>query len=298
MSDRNVLVSVIMPTYNQSDYIKNSINSVLEQTFKNFELIIIDNYSNDSTFEIISKYNDERIKYYKFENNGVIGASRNYGIAKSSAKYIAFLDSDDIWHSEKLEYCIKYLKNNSMICHPLIWVKNKKIIIRKNIKNQIGFWDLFYNGNIIATSSVIILKDLIQRAGGFSENKEFISAEDYHLWLRVIFENKKFCYINKFLGEYNFHNSNTSNKILNHMEAVKAVLCDIRSKYKIRGFINNLLWERRLSIVKYTTARAYQDDDRYIKSIIWYLRSIVNWPFFIKSYIGLLLCLFKKKPRW
>ena len=112
------LVSVIIPTFNRSYCIKKAIESVLSQTFKDFELIIIDNYSNDNTEQIIYNYKNKKIIYKKFYNNGVIASSRNRGIKLSNSKYVAFLDSDDWWKKDKLKVSIDILeKGYDFICH-------------------------------------------------------------------------------------------------------------------------------------------------------------------------------------
>ena len=114
-SIKQPLVSVVMPTYNYAQFIGDAIGSVLDQTYKNIELIIIDNYSDDNTEEIIASFNDTRIKYKKFRNNGIIAASRNIGISESRGKYIAFLDSDDMWKPAKIEKQIKLLENDENV---------------------------------------------------------------------------------------------------------------------------------------------------------------------------------------
>ncbi|MBA7530747.1 UDP-Glc:alpha-D-GlcNAc-diphosphoundecaprenol beta-1,3-glucosyltransferase WfgD [subsurface metagenome] len=103
INTKQPLISVVMPTYNHGRFIGDAINSVLNQTYRNLELIIIDNFSEDNTEKIVTSYKDDRIKYLKFKNNGVIASSRNYGIKHSRGEYIAFLDSDDVWLPEKLE---------------------------------------------------------------------------------------------------------------------------------------------------------------------------------------------------
>ena len=99
------LVSIVIPTYNHAKFISKALKSILDQTFKDWEAIIIDNQSTDQTNDILSKYSDPRIKSYKIDNNGIIAKSRNLGIKLSKGKWIAFLDSDDWWTSEKLEVC-------------------------------------------------------------------------------------------------------------------------------------------------------------------------------------------------
>ena len=106
--------SVIIPTYNRQAFLKKSVDSVLAQTFPDFELIIIDDGSNDGTDKLISSYNDKRIIYKYQQNNGVASA-RNNGIKRSSGKFIAFLDSDDYWTKKKLKKQTEYIKNFSDI---------------------------------------------------------------------------------------------------------------------------------------------------------------------------------------
>ena len=95
--------SVIVNCKNSQEYLNDCLESILNQSHKNFELIIIDNNSIDSTFNIINTFNDERIKYYNTERDLSLGAARNLGIKYSTGSYIGFLDSDDLWHKNKLE---------------------------------------------------------------------------------------------------------------------------------------------------------------------------------------------------
>lgn len=108
----NELVSVIMPSYNTANFIEESINSVLNQTHQNFELIIVDDCSTDNTDEIIAGIKDERIKYIKNEKNSGAAVSRNRALREAKGKWIAFLDSDDVWLPEKLEKQIAFMKKN------------------------------------------------------------------------------------------------------------------------------------------------------------------------------------------
>ena len=109
MSD---LVSIIMPSYNTAQYIVDSINSVLAQTYTNWELIIVDDCSTDQTEEIIKAVGEERIRFFKNEKNSGAAVSRNYALRQAQGKWIAFLDSDDLWHPEKLEKQIGFMKEH------------------------------------------------------------------------------------------------------------------------------------------------------------------------------------------
>ena len=109
----NDLVSIIMPSYNTAKYIEESIKTVLNQTYTNWELIIVDDCSTDDTDLIIKPYlEDKRIKYLKNEKNSGAAVSRNYALREAQGKWIAFLDSDDLWHPEKLERQIEFMEEN------------------------------------------------------------------------------------------------------------------------------------------------------------------------------------------
>lgn len=106
------LVSIIMPSWNTGEFITESIQSVLNQTYTNWELIIIDDCSSDDTDQIVESINDERIKYLKNEKNCGAALTRNRGLREARGEWIAFLDSDDLWMPEKLEHQIDFMKKN------------------------------------------------------------------------------------------------------------------------------------------------------------------------------------------
>lgn len=107
----NGLVSVIMPSWNTGKFIAESIQSVINQTYKNWELIIVDDCSTDNTDEIVGKFTDIRIKYLKNEKNSGAALTRNRALREAKGEWIAFLDSDDLWKPEKLEHQLKFMKN-------------------------------------------------------------------------------------------------------------------------------------------------------------------------------------------
>ena len=134
--DNTDLISVIIPTYNRAHLIKRSAESVLNQTYKNIELIIVDDGSTDNTKEVIDSIKDERIVYIKQENQGCC-AARNKGIDTAKGKYIAFQDSDDVWHLDKLEKQIQILKENNVdvvFCKIFKYGNLFKKIVPKQIK--------------------------------------------------------------------------------------------------------------------------------------------------------------------
>ena len=106
------LVSIIMPSYNTGKFIKETINSVISQTYSNWELIIVDDCSTDNTDEILKNINDDRIIYLKNEKNSGAAVSRNKALREAKGRWMAFLDSDDLWVPQKLEKQIKFMKGN------------------------------------------------------------------------------------------------------------------------------------------------------------------------------------------
>ena len=221
MSNAN-LVSIIMPTYNCGHLIPRAINSVISQSFKNWELIIIDNCSNDNTQETIKNFNDQRITSFKINNNGIIAASRNKGIEVAKGEWIAFLDADDWWTKDKLEVCFSKIgKNVDFIHHAFEYVFKSKSFFRKKIIKGREFKKPILNdlligsitkGSQISNSSVIVRKNILLKIGYLNENKILVGADDYDTWLRIAQITDQFLYINKKLGYYLFHDSNTQKK--------------------------------------------------------------------------------------
>lgn len=209
------LVSVVIPTYNCVRLIGNAINSVLNQTHKNYELIVVDDGSTDNTKSFLNSYFD-KVKYISQENGGVSKA-RNTGISHSSGDYIAFLDADDVWDEKKLEMqmiCFQKYRKVSMIFSDFKQMKDGKILDNKKFENAFNifreyrikkhdifdchvsflhsnvkyefYWGNIYKylflGNFILPSSVIIKKDSLENVGLFDE--KYKVAEDTELFLR------------------------------------------------------------------------------------------------------------------
>ena len=130
-------VSIIIPTYNKGEYIGKCLQSVIDQTFTDWEAIIVNNFSEDNTVDIVKGFNEPRFHLINFKNHGVIAASRNRGIRSAKGKYIAFLDSDDWWYPKKLEIVLKYFNKADVVYHDLDFYtqKGKKVIISSRWRN-------------------------------------------------------------------------------------------------------------------------------------------------------------------
>ena len=193
MSDSRPLVSVIMPTYNQGELIGQAIESVLDQTYKNLELIIIDNYSDDVTEKIITRFKDKRIKYFKFRNNGIIAASRNYGIGKARGEYIAFLDSDDLWLEGKIEMQVNQFESDrkirlSYVLYYALFEDGSTSGPFPKARNRFRgkIFDSLYLKAVIANSGVMVPSYIFEELGLLSEDRQLVAAEDYDMWLRIV----------------------------------------------------------------------------------------------------------------
>lgn len=181
------LVSVVIPTFNRKEMVVRAIESVLQQSYPNFELIVIDDGSTDGTEEIVNNYfSDKRFNYYYQQNKGQ-SAARNFGIDKSRGELIALLDSDNFWVTDKLEKQIEFYNNNRnydiMFSEIFLVDKNGNILNKKkshrfsgNILNK-----LLYS-NFVTNNTVLINRKCFEEMGGFDEDLRY--AEDYDLWLR------------------------------------------------------------------------------------------------------------------
>ena len=158
--------SIIIPNYNQGNYLKKNLETITAQSFKNYEVIVIDNFSTDTTLNVIKKFK-KKIKFYRKKNNGIIAKSRNLGIKKSKGKWLAFLDADDYWTKNKLKIIFNYINNYKfdVICNNE-WkiIDSKKIKILKNGPYSKFFYKkLLINGNCMSTSASIIKKDFLTK---------------------------------------------------------------------------------------------------------------------------------------
>ena len=180
------MVSVIIPTYNRENFIKKALDSVIAQTYLNFEVIVMDDGSTDNTREVVDGYNNKKISYFYQENRGIAGA-RNAAINKSSGDYIAFLDSDDYWLPEKLERQMALFHEHSeygMVASCCASIRLDGSFRKKNRTGKSGWVlkDLFVK-NFIRTSSAMIKREYLEKAGLFDEKLR--ECEEYDLWLRI-----------------------------------------------------------------------------------------------------------------
>jgi len=261
------LVSIVIPTYNHANYLRKALQSVLDQTYKNWEAIVIDNHSTDDTKKVINKFNDPRIRYLKIHNYGVIAKSRNAGILSAKGEWVAFLDSDDWWTNDKLQTCMEYSNNHTdLIYHDLeiISIKRrffrKKIIKTRKLKKPVLI-DLLINGNAITNSSVIVRKQMLEKIGLIDESKDLIAAEDYNAWLRISNLTNQFLYLPKKLGYYFIHDQGMSQKDMSlpSRQATYKFLSVLNKEQKIKLEAQIRYSSGRFNYLKYNYKKAKKD---------------------------------------
>jgi glycosyltransferase involved in cell wall biosynthesis len=296
--DRPV-VSVIMPAYNASSYIQESINSVIAQTFSNWELIIVDDGSTDATSSIIANNcnQDHRVKGF-YQENGKQGKARNLGISKASGTYIAFLDADDFWMPEKLEIQLQEIKQENVdlvfsdsyiFSDSNVSDKSRKMnTLRLSLKG-IEALQLFLEGNRIPTLTVLAKKEKIDLVNGFTEKKEIPLAEDYHLWLKMIINECVFYGSEKTLASYRLHDKSSTSEDKVASKQIPEVFFDLMQNHpEVKHIIFKAL---KKVLRKQYNGRAYTKSDFYfvIDENCRYLDKQLYAPFykFINFFLGI-----------
>ncbi|MGK4060387.1 glycosyltransferase family 2 protein [Loigolactobacillus coryniformis] len=206
------LVSIIMPAHNSERYIKTAIESVQQQIYSNWELIIVDDCSSDATHKIISRFIDARIKLITLSENLGISYARNKAIQKSTGKYIAFLDSDDVWRTDKLSKQINYMENTgsafTYTYYQVINEYDEKVRIVSQMPSKVEYRDLL-KSNFIGLLTAVIDSELVKK-----EKIPNIPHEDYATWLSILRENQTATLVPEVLANYRIQKrSRSSNKL-------------------------------------------------------------------------------------
>lgn len=282
--------SIVIPTYNHAHFIKRCLDSVLEQSHQNWEAIVVNNFSEDNTIEIVEGYNDPRIRLINNANGGIIAVSRNKGISEAKGNWICFLDSDDWWYFNKLEVSLAYLTDYDLIYHNLdkyysMNQSNGKAYGRE-LHGKIEK-DLLINSNGIPNSSAIIRKTIVDTIGFISEDIDLIAVEDSDYWIRAAFVTNRFKFINQSLGAYWIgENMSVSEKQIIREDS-------LFNKYKY------LLDESQLSTAScnlaFRKARVLHKIGKFREAKGEYLTSVAisNLSVKVKSVIGIVFCFFK-----
>ena len=218
----NDLVSIITPVYNASKFIEETIKSVQLQTYKEWELILVDDCSTDNSGEIIKNIaiTDFRIKYIKLKENSGAAVARNTAIANSKGRYIAFLDSDDIWENKKLEIQLEFMKNKDIafsFSGYELMAENGELINKKIRVPEVIDYKGYLKNTIIGCLTVIIDK---QKVGDF-RMPNIRANQDMATWLYIMRDRNVKAYgVNQCLGKYRLVDGSITN---NKVKAAKSV---------------------------------------------------------------------------
>mgnify|MGYP001161474209 CR=1 FL=1 len=262
-------LSVLIPVYNQEDFLEEAISSVLNQSFKDFELVLINDGSTDKTAKIIKSFNDSRVKMHSTSNNGVVSAL-NYGLRICSTNIIARFDADDIMLPDRLKIQYKFFTENNLILvgsNALIIDSNGNIVRKSNLPlkhNEINS-NMLNMAPSIFHPSVMFNKKKIMEYGGYNFNAKYV--EDYDLWL-FLSKKGRFANINEPLIKYRVHESGISR--------VK------KKQAKLNGLVslkNHVLNSRRLSKNNSIFFKKTIEDKLFFKivfkidSLIWAIKN-------------------------
>jgi glycosyltransferase involved in cell wall biosynthesis len=201
-------VSVVIPTYNRARDLRRALASVISQSWQDLEILVVDNHSEDETARVVEAFHEQRMQLLSVHNHGVIGVSRNLGVAHASGAYVAFLDSDDWWLPAKLERCMRELDAGAdVVYHDLYLARtssSRRRLRRASTRalESPVLTDLLERGNALVNSGVVVRRSTFLAAGGLSEDPRVASWEDYECWLRLARVTERFHRIDEALGFY------------------------------------------------------------------------------------------------
>lgn len=213
------VVSVVVTTFNRREQLRETLLSILSQTYRDFELLVVDNYSNYDVEALISELGDQRVRLFRNHNNGVIAVNRNFGLRHATGRYIAFCDDDDVWSPDKLaeqmqcfanERCglsftrIEFIDEHSA---PL----QREFVFRSYYK-KVDINAFILSLGFICNSSVVISRRAVEQVGVLSEEPELRTVEDYHYWARII-SRFEVGYVDKPLVRYRIQQQSGTNSV-------------------------------------------------------------------------------------
>ena len=272
-------ISVIVPVFNGELTIQETINSILNQTFKNIEVIISDDGSTDSTLEIVSNISDSRIKILSYPNAGV-SASRNRGIFQAKGEYISFMDADDLWTPDKLELQWQALQDNPQAAVAYSWTdyigessqflkSGRRIKANGDVFGRLLVTNFLENG-----SNPLISKEALEKIGGFDESLS--ASEDFDLWLKLSANYEFVCVEKPQILYRSSINSLSSN--LKNMEATSLKVIERAFSYPKAYQFQHLKKQTISEFYKYLTFKAIEAKPRKGRTVttIYFLWNYVK----------------------
>ena len=288
MKNLSPYFSVVIPTYNSESFIKETLISVIEQTYTCFEVIISDDGSTDNTIKevknTLSKY--PHIKYETILNpHRGPGATRNIGVNKSNYPWIALLDSDDLWDKNKLKEVSESIEANpesNLFFHDEIVLENnskKELIHGKFFNNTISPFMAIYRENFLSPSATVFKKEVFLKTGGFDPSLG--SAQDYDLWIKMSLQpSLKIHYLPRFLSVYTIREGNITSNIAKRIEC----MLQIHKNYKKEVF--SFSSSPRLDLMRFkgralsTAGLRWVYQKKYLLGLSYIFKGFLYWPRF------------------
>lgn len=231
-------VSVIIVTYKRLDYLKLTIDAVLNQTYANLDLVVVADGHQQDVADYIATHTDARLSYLYVDHCGYPAKGRNLGLSKTDSKFVAFCDDDDVWALDKLEKQLNVFGERPEL---VLCCTNRKIIDSHGViseQKSLKWLPATFNldslllSNYITYSSVLLKREVLARAGEFPDDIKFKAIEDYHLWIRVAYFGPIY-FLDEPLVLYRIHNANISTKLAKGAKRNLSLYKDLFRKYKI-----------------------------------------------------------------
>ena len=296
-------VSIVTTTYMHGKYIRAAIESILEQTFKDYELIVIDDQSPDNTEAEVSKIKDNRIRYIRQSHSGLPANTRNRGIGIATGRLIAFFDGDDIWYPDKLKRCIEIFNKDpaiDILCHDLGFLRaNDGKIFRRTFFGPYQddmYRQLLVKGNTLGISSTVMKRSIFSQNNYlFSEDRRLFTVEDYDLWLRLAKSRRyHFFYFPEVLGVHRvFEGSATQTNIEKNALNMLYLLNENVKEIDFSEKSLKVAIKKRKSQVMFGAALAFNYHKKFFQSLTWHLKAIKEYPRYWKPYFAFFASLFR-----
>lgn len=245
------LFSVVIPAYNSEASIREALDSIAAQTYPGYEVLVVDDGSQDATVSRVNAWVAHhatiRVQVIR-RSHGGIGAARNAGVQAAQGAYIAFLDADDVWLTQKLETVVRELHRApslELLCHDEWLEETGRQPRRLRHGPYITYQDLLFKGNTLSTSAVVVRRDSMLDVGGFSTDLALNGVEDYDLWLRLARLGCRIGYLHEVLGVYRVHAQSVTGRIQEHCEHGLNVLAAHFRDWQQRHAVDRYRMRRR-----------------------------------------------------
>lgn len=288
-------VSVIIPAYNAASYTIEAVESILNQTFKDFEIIVVDDGSTDNTKKLLQPYIDCCKIDYIYKENGGASSARNMGIKASKGQYVACLDCDDLWLPDKLKICTEFLDKNPEV--GLVYTRVCFIDLHGNIVGIPGgccysgmVFEKLIGNNFIVNSTPVVKKGCFAKVGLFDES--IFYPADWDMWLRIS-EHYPIAYLDTILTKYRVRERSNFEK---NIELAKSEIFKVLEKtFRARTYLSRKLKRKAISHISFASAKAYTRKLQLKNARKEAFKAIRLYPYNMKYYLFFIFLFFPKR---